>query len=189
MKHYINTIKLLIYFFIISFSISLIINISFIYTPQVTFLDMYHVKTYQLLTLGMVIGPIVVLLILNKKGVYNASIFIVYLLESSVVAMGFYNNHAIAVTAGSLALGIAITSSMIVCPILTHYLRGPVSYIKAFSSVLISYFLGFILSNPLHYTSMNTTHFNTSIIYLILLLLISFFTVFSAWKGRLVLLK
>lgn len=189
MKYYVNTIKLSVYFFIISFCTAFAINISSHFASQIVIFDMFLLKPYQILTIGMIMGPLVTLLVLCKKGSYNTSVFIVYLLESSTVALGFYSPFTLATIIGNLTLGIAITSSMVMCPILTFYLRGPIHYLSAFLCVLTSYFLGFILSNPFCKLPGSLAISGTPIIYVIILLLIGFFTVFSAWKGRLVLLK
>lgn len=173
MQYYANTIKLIIFFSIISFSTSSLISSSI----------------YPILTFGMLIGPLVTFLFLKKKGVYNSCVLIVFLLEMSLVTIGFYNHFPLAIYIGNLALGASLTSSMILCPIATYYLRGPTSFLRAFPVVTISFFAGFLLSNPIQQLPIDTLISSNFFLRLISLILIAFFAIFSAWKSRFVLLK
>ena len=173
MQYYANTIKLIIFFSIISFSTSSLITNSIC----------------PILTLGMLIGPFATFLFFKKKGVYNSCVLIVFLLETAFVTIGFYSHFALAIYIGNLALGIAMTSSMILCPITTYYLRGPASFLRVFPIVTTGFFAGFILSNPIHLLPVDVLTSSSFFLRLIGLILIAFFTIFSAWKSRFVLLK
>ena len=173
MQYFANTIKLIIFFIIVSFSATSLIASSI----------------YPLLILGMFIGPFVAFHFLKKKGVYNSCVLIVFLLETAFVTIGFYDHFALAIYIGNLALGIAMTSSMILCPIATYYLRGPASFLRVFPFVTIGFFTGFILSNPILLLPIDALTSSNFFLKMIGLILIAFFTIFSAWKGRFVLLK
>ena len=173
MQYFANTIKLTIFFIIISFSTTSLISNSI----------------YTILILGMLAGPFVAYLFLKKKGVYNSCVLIIFLLETAFVTMGFYNHFALAIYIGNLSLGIAMTSSIILCPIATYYLRGPASFLRVFPIVTIGFFAGFILSNPILLLPIDTLTSSNFFLKMIGLILIAFFTIFSTWKSRFVLLK
>ena len=173
MQYYSNTIKLIIFFIIISFSATSLIASSI----------------YPILILGMLAGPFVAYLFLKKKGVYNSCVLIVFLLETAFVTIGFYSHFTLAIYIGNIALGTAMTSSMILCPIATYYFRGPASFLKVFPFVTIGFFTGFILSNPILLLPIDTLTSSNFFLKMIGLILIAFFTIFSAWKSRFVLLK
>ena len=173
MQYFANTIKLIIFFIIISFSATSLIASSI----------------YPILILGMLAGPFVAYLFLKKKGVYNSCVLIVFLLETAFVTIGFYSHFTLAIYIGNIALGTAMTSSMILCPIATYYFRGPASFLRVFPIVTTGFFAGFILSNPIHLLPVDVLTSSSFFLRLIGLILIAFFTIFSAWKSRFVLLK
>lgn len=175
-----NKYKLLFFFGAISFSISVTMAITNVYT---------HFSAWKIIILGAFLGPPIVLRFFHKKGIYNASVLIVFLLQTALICTSLYTNSTIAQIIASLTLGMSITSSMVMCPIITYYLRGPINFLKILPACILCYFLGLVLFNPLSIISANTITSNSVTLWTIVLLLCSFFTVFSAWRNRFVLLK
>lgn len=184
MQHITNKTRLMIFFFMLSSSITLnaVINFSRIsmYSGMVKFFPMI---------VGMIFGPAILLYFNKTHGVYKSCLLFMLLAQLSLFFTGICYDKILLLLLGNLALGIMITSSFALCPIVTHYMRGPVPFFNIFPQALICFFSGFIFMSPL----LELSHkFSMSLNFILLsncLILISFFTVFSAWRHRLVLLK
>ncbi len=180
MQYKINTIKLIIFFAIISFSISVIMTI-------ISSSDQNY--SHEFIFLGTVLGPMVSLFFMYKKGIYNTCILLIFLTEVSLLCSSLYEDYFISNIIAPLFLGVSLTSTLVLCPVITYYLRGPIPFVKAFCAMIIVLFGGLLMANPLSLLPKEIVHSTFFVLTIISLLLGSFFAVFSAWRHRLVLLK
>lgn len=184
MRYYSNKLKIIVYFIIISIGISINAAISIsngILSPSI--------NPLLLIVTGMILGVFSILTILKKKNIYKAGAFVIFLLEFSLIASTLYAGSTLGLFVGNFTLGMSISSSVILCPIITHYLRGPVTFLGIFPHVLIAYFTGLISLNILLQIPENILHSTSFFLVSLFFFLCGFFTVFSAWKRRFVLLK
>lgn len=138
---------------------------------------------------GMAAGPILISVFTDKKGVYSGCIMLLFLSELSVMCAGFYNNDGIMAAIGHFTFGCLLTSNIVICSLLTYYLLGPASYNRNLSSIISFIPIGMIALLPMrNMEDINFTSYPV-VIGTLFMLVIGFFTVFSAWKHRLVLLK
>lgn len=179
-----NKARLMIFFFILSSSITLNAAMNF------SHISMYSgiIKYFPLLV-GMIFGLPIILYFCKRQGVYKSYLLFMLLSELSLVLSGIYYDYVLLLLIGNLALGIVLTSSFALCPIITHYLRGPVAFFNIFPQVLLCFIGGFFLTNWILILNHQILLPYNFISYSFFLILINFFTVFSAWKHRLVLLK
>lgn len=184
MLHLTNKARLMIFFFMLSSSITLNAAVNF------SRISMYSgmVKYFPLLV-GMIFGPPIILYFCRHQGVYKSYLLFMLITELSLVLSGIYYNYVLLLLLGNLALGIVITSSFALCPIITHYLRGPVAFFNIFPQVLLCFMGGFFLTYWILILNHQILLLYDFVSYSFILILINFFTVFSAWKHRLVLLK
>lgn len=182
--HLTNKARLMIFFFMLSSSITLNAAVNF------SRISMYSgmVKYFPLLV-GMIFGPPIILYFCRHQGVYKSYLLFMLITELSLVLSGIYYNYVLLLLLGNLALGIVITSSFALCPIITHYLRGPVAFFNIFPQVLLCFMGGFFLTYWILILNHQILLLYDFVSYSFILILINFFTVFSAWKHRLVLLK
>ena len=179
-----NRLKISIFFLIISVSSSLIWAINAQNQP---FQDPAQYTT--ILLTGISVGPIVTLFLVNKKGVYSGCIWLIFLAEISLMCTTLYRHMAYGPMIGTFTQGFLLTSTLTLCPILTYYMLGPHSFFDNFAKVIKSLIIGYLPILPLSTAPLvfiNSTEITLATIFL---LLGGFFTVFSAWSHRLVLLK
>lgn len=181
MQYKSNIIKIIYFLAIISFSIS--VTIASITTSH---LDILHKEFF---VLGTLLGPILSLLLLRKKGLYSVCIMLIFVTELALTCTNLYHDFNLGVILSNLALGTSITSTLFSCPIITHYLRGPISFHTAIILVISTVFIVFLMANPLILFIPNVLASQKFILITLMLLACNFFIVFSIWKHRLVLLK
>lgn len=181
MQYLSNTFKLIVFFLIISFSTSA--------TFALLFTQSSHVNFYKFLLLGAIAGPIFSLIFVRQKGAYSGCVLLIFMSEIALICSSLYNDYYAANILSHCFLGSSLTSTLFLCPIITYYLRGQINFIKALPSMLLTVFFGLLLANPLFLLPKELLCSNTFVLSTISLLVASFFTVFSAWKHRLVLLK
>ena len=176
-----NILKLILFFLIVSFCLAVTTTLLCAYPSEAPFLTM--------MVLGFISGPFFSIFLVRKKGVYSGCILLIFMTETALLCSSLYNIYYTSLLSAYFLLGAALTSTLFLCPIITHYLRGQANYIKVLPLTLTSTFIGFLLANPLTLLPEEILYSKAFTLSTIFLLLGSFFTVFSAWKHRLVLLK
>ena len=179
-----NRTKMCIFFFIIFLSASVTWAIA--NAAEKWFLSE---RTSIIFAIGLIIGPFISTLLASKKGVYSSCVFLIFIAEVSLMCASLYSQFAFWSMIGNLTFGILITSSITICPLLTYYLMGPVSFHKNFSRVLIALLSGGFGLIPLSTLSPEVLMSTQFMMWAIISLLGAFFTLFSTWNHRFVLLK
>lgn len=138
---------------------------------------------------GMILGPAIVALFTDRKGIYSGCILLLFLSEVSVMSVGFYKSNTFMAYAGAFVFGALLTSAPIICSLLTYYLLGPAGFNQNLCKTIILFPLGF--SSLLIMKNIQQVNFDSYpvVVGTLIMLVAGFFTVFSAWKHRLVLLK
>lgn len=141
------------------------------------------------MNLGLILGPAVTGLLISKKGIYSSCILLIFLSELSALGAGFYKDDFFVGSAGHLAFGALFSSGFVVCSILIYYIFGPGCYNRIFSRTV--FFIPFGLAAVIPLSLYEGTEISSQpvIIATLLLLAMSFFIIFSAWKHRLIILK
>lgn len=178
-----NRIKISIFFLFIALSAGLTARIKYI-APQSE-----QANYSWLLIAGLLLSPIITSLFINRKGIYSGCILLIFLAEFSLTAAGLYLTSPLISQLGDLTFGLLLPALAITCPVLTFYMLGPAAFGTNISRVIVALPIGFSAVIPL-YTIETRALLASPIIYLCLFLLVcSFFTIFSAWSHRLILLK
>lgn len=139
---------------------------------------------------GLMTGPLLSGLFMNRKGVYSGCILLIFLTEVTIMCFGFENRTFLLLQTGYFAVGAALGILPVLLPILTYYLYGPSEFSRRLAQVLPAVPAGFVILPLL--TCLKLTDpltLNYLIFAAMFLLMISFFIIFSAWKHRFVLLK
>lgn len=187
-----NRLKLSAFFFLISLSLTFAYIIGY---DSVSFIFNFSAVSAKssvngiLTVLSMAAGPVVSSMFINKKGIYAGSVLLIFLSELSVMCAGFYSSRTFMSYIGCIAFGAAASSSMVICPLSVYYMMGCSSYNKNLG--VISSFMPLGSAFLLLYNNAGSEDFlsSQSVISVLFILAVSFFTIFSAWKHRLVLLK
>ena len=139
---------------------------------------------------GLTLGPIVSSLFIEKKGIYSGCILNIFAAEISIMCSGFSEAYKWFPSLAMFSCGFCLSMMTVILPILTYYLYGPAGYSKNLLHVLFPVPMGILLTTPINYFNLiEETSLIGVTIGSLLLLVVGFFTVFSAWKHRLVLLK
>ena len=78
----------------------------------------------------------------------------------------------------------------VVLPILNHYLYGSISFLESFGRLVFFLPAGLLASMPFCYLAAEGELLpEDPVIFLLFLLVLSFFCIFSAWKHRFIILK
>lgn len=139
---------------------------------------------------GLITGPLLSGMFINRKGVYSGCILLIFLTEVTVMCFGFESGTFPVLQTGCFAAGAALGMLPVLLPILTYYLYGPAEFSRRLAQVLPAVPAGFAvipLLARMRLTDPLTV--NYLIFAAMFLLMISFFIIFSAWKHRFVLLK
>ena len=179
-----NRIKISIFFFMIAVSSSLIWVINAQNQPLQS-----PVQHFTILLAGISVGPIITLLLVNKKGVYSGCILLIFLSEISLMCTTLYSHMTYGPLIGIFSQGFLLTAILTLCPILTYYMLGPHNFFDNFAKVIKAVVIGFLPILPLSSAPLEVINSTEITLATIFLLLCGFFTVFSAWSHRLVLLK
>ena len=181
MQYKSNIIKIIYFLAIISFSIS--VTIASITTS--------HSGTFhkEFFVLGALLGPMLSLILLRAKGLYSVCIMLIFVTELTLACANLYHDFHLGAILSNLALGTSITSTLFTSPIITHYLRGPISFHTAIILVITTIFAVFLMANPLTLFIPYVLTSPKFTLVILMLLACNFFVVFSIWKHRLVLLK
>lgn len=138
---------------------------------------------------GAVTGPFTAAFFSEKKGIFNGAILNIFLIEICVMCFSFYEKDIFLLYCGYLALGLSLSFPLTICPLITYYLFGPENYTGRLAGIFAFLLAGFWLTAPLNFIEQPVFFSSPAVIGTFILLLCSFFAVFSSWKRRLVLLK
>lgn len=142
-----------------------------------------------LLVFGFISGPVISAFFVERKGVFNATLFGIFITETCVLCFSLYNRSFVLAYLGCLLFGTSLSFPLAVCPLMSYYLFGPESCIKKTADMLIFLLVGYLAAFPVGIAAKPVFSSSLVLFQTILLLLSSFFAVFSAWKHRLILLQ
>lgn len=187
-----SRIKLSVFFFFIFLSLTFSYIIGYKSVPSAFNISVISAQSSinSILTvLSLAAGPLLSSFFANKKGIYAGSVLLIFLSELSVMCAGFHSSGTFMYYIGCIAFGAAVSSSLVICPLCIYYMMGCSSYNKNLGIISSSMLLGAALLLP--FGSAGNMEFlsSQSVISVLFILAVSFFTIFSAWKHRLVLLK
>ena len=178
----------------ISAAIGLSISLSLLAAYQIQTYDESLSNALQIQTplamLFLAISPILISLFIEKKGIFSSCILVIFLCETAVFCLGAYADTPILLLWGRLITAAVIGALGVILPILTYYLYGPANYIESFGRIIFFLPIGLITTLPFQYLAHNKQLDQyEAVIILLILLVISFLCIFSAWKHRFVILK
>ena len=185
-----SRVKISFFFFLISLSLGFSFQIGYHNTFLLIFSGhaFNNILTISVL-MGILTGPALISLFLCRKGAYSMAVFLIFLCEVAVACAGFYNNNILMYATGHFAFSAAISSLTVACPQIVYHMMGSVSYNKNFCITAVSLALGLLAACQPESTANEDLKSYQSVIIFLFLLVIGFFTIFSAWKHRFVLLK
>ena len=93
------------------------------------------------------------------------------------------------VALGNFAFGASLSSLLVICPLMIYYMLGPASYNNNLGRICPFLPLGLMSLFPFSTVENSQLISSPAIFSILLILVISFFIIFSAWKHRFVLLK
>lgn len=161
-------------------------------------------------------APVLTALFVERKGVFSGCVLLIFLCESAVLClgsagsaaggfadstvwtMGAVSGGAAAADVGSRVLPLAGRCLLaaaagclpVVLPILNHYLYGSISFLESFGRLVFFLPAGLLASMPFCYLAAEGELLpEDPVIFLLFLLVLSFFCIFSAWKHRFIILK
>lgn len=161
-------------------------------------------------------APVLTALFMERKGVFSGCILLIFLCESAVLCLGSagsaaggfaesaawtvggVSGGAAAADVGSRVLPLAGRGLLaaaagclpVVLPILTHYLYGSINFLESFGRLVFFLPAGLLASMPFCYLASEGELLpEDPVIFLLFLLVMSFFCIFSAWKHRFIILK
>lgn len=182
------TAKILFFMFSVSFAAGL----ALFNPPQEVPFD-FFISPQQIFIFGLIAGSVLAGLLSEFKGIYSSCIFIIFLAEFSVfspdMGSGVWPQYIHAFFCGMFPAAAAA-----IIPIAVYYIYGPDGYNRCLSKVWPALPLGIAaggsVSEYFRITGAGAliSHQTYSIL-LTILLVACFFTIFSAWKHRFILLK
>lgn len=135
-------------------------------------------------------APLLVSLLVEKKGVFSGCVLLIFLSESAMLFSGNYDVGSHFFFLGRLTALCALTVMGVVLPVLTYYLYGPVGYTESLGRLTFFLPIGLLMSMPACWLARSgELPQEEAVILMLFLLVLSFFSIFSAWKHRFVLLK
>ena len=161
-------------------------------------------------------SPVLTALFVERKGVFSGCVLLIFLCESAVLCLGSAGSAAdglvgsaagimggvsggaaaadvgsrVLPLAGRCLLAAAAGCLPVVLPILNHYLYGSISFLESFGRLVFFLPAGLLASMPFCYLAAEGELLpEDPVIFLLFLLVLSFFCIFSAWKHRFIILK
>ena len=137
-------------------------------------------------------GAFAAALLSEFKSVYGGCILVIFLAELSVFYFGA-GNTTMQLFVNTFSQGLFLAAMTAVIPIAVYYIYGPAGYNGCLGAVWTAFPLGLVSAGALTKASADTNvpflmSQNVSI-FLMFLLTACFFTIFSAWRHRFILLK
>ena len=145
---------------------------------------------FRLLPLGILsVFPFLTALFIERKGVFSGCVLLIFLCESTLVCLGSPDGSPLSAV-GLYFLAAAAGGFPVVLPVLVFYLYGFTGYPESLSRLLFFFPAGLLASLPFCYLAMEgQLSSQDAAIFLLCLLVLSFFCIFSAWKHRFIILK
>lgn len=134
-------------------------------------------------------APLAAGFLIDRKGIYSSCIFLMFLCEGAALCLGSLDGWFFHMLGYGL-LTASAGSLPVILPVLTFYLYGHLGFQESFSRLAV--FLPAGLLTGLPFCSMAVNHTITAeetVIFLLFLLVLSFFCIFFAWKKRFIILK
>ena len=139
--------------------------------------------------LGICSGPFLIFFITKLKGIYKSCCFLIFLGETAMLCLGLYHHMNYALICGIFMLGILMTSTSVLIPFSIYYFFGVYDFGKSVSSLAKASLWGLLPGSFIPLFLKEYFSFEQLSMAAVLLLLCSFFALFSAWNHRFVLLK
>lgn len=178
--------------FLFILSVSFVSGLALFNPPEKAAFD-FFVSPHQIFILGLAAGPLLAGLISELKGIYSSFIFIIFLAEFSVFSPDMGSGGWLRYIHGFFC-GLCPSAAAAVIPIAVYYIYGPRGYNGCLGKVWPSLPLGLAAAGFVSRYAQITgsaallSHQAYAIL-LTVLLAACFFTIFSAWKHRFILLK
>ena len=129
-------------------------------------------------------------LFIEKKGIFSICILLVFFCEASTFFFSAFPIFSPFFLLGKCLCLAAIAAVPVVIPILVYYLYGPVNYYENYGRIIFFLPAGLVAVLPFQYlTAVGAISRSHLVVLLLLLLFLGFFSIFSAWKHRFVILK
>ena len=164
-----------------------------IFNPEESYPFDFFISPKGLFILGLAAGPFISGLLSEFKGVYSGCIFIIFLAQLSVFSFG-EGQMVFQLYINAFSRGMFLSSMTVIIPITIYYTYGPGGYNSCLSRVYAAFPLGLTLAGAISgyasvFAGTQVISSQTASIFLMLLLIACFFTIFSTWKHRFILLK
>lgn len=164
-----------------------------IFNPEESYPFDFFISPKGLFILGLAAGPFISGLLSEFKGVYSGCIFIIFLAQLSVFSFG-EGQMVFQLYINAFSRGMFLSSMTVIIPITIYYTYGPGGYNSCLSRVYAAFPLGLALAGAISgyasvFAGTQVISSQTASIFLMLLLIACFFTIFSTWKHRFILLK
>ena len=185
------TIKL--FFFVLAASLAAGLTL---FSPEAEPARSFALYSDMVFWAGLASGPIAAGLISEYKSVYGGCILVIFLAEISVFSFdGIHPAPALYIS--SLACGMCLSAMTVIIPIAVYYTYGPFGYNGCLHKVWAALPAGLAIACAVRrfsadYLVDSASAFSspqTASIFLMTMLVGCFFTIFSAWKHRFILLK
>lgn len=146
-------------------------------------------EAYDLMLLGMLCGPVLLGYFYKKSSIYMTAISLITLGFLFLCLISIGKSSVLILLTANLVLGMLVSSFLCLYPFINYFMRGSLSFIKSFLRNTLILFCGLMLTSLISSAKEDFLMSDVPSILCLCLFLISFFTLFSAWKHRLVLLK
>lgn len=191
-RHRSNGIKVSAFFLLISLTAAVVIQMNYsdiffetALTSGIQQLD----AGMTVFNLGIAAGPLLSCLVAYRKGVYSSSVSLIFLAELAVMCAGIQGGDNLITGIGFFSAGALITSPVSLCPYLVRYISGPLYFDDNICRTGIMIPLGLSALLPMNMADLQLFASYPPVIFSLLMLAAGFFTIFSAWSHRLMLLK
>ena len=178
-----SSLKLFIFFLCISFTTGLAFMMH-----EAADID-FFLSEKALFIAGLCAGPAAAALLGIFRGIYSSCIWLLFLAEITMFCSGQAAGAVLAGYSVALSSGLCLGGLPVALPVMAYYVCGPVNYNDSFCRILTSIPAGLLLSAMVKMLVVNKTFLPWISAGAMILLIFAFFTIFSAWKRRLFLLK
>ena len=138
---------------------------------------------------GLCTGPAVSALMIHRRGVYSGSVLLLFMAQISAACTVQFPSMILPSYMAYLASGLCFGSIPVIFPVLAYYICGPDGFNLSLCRIAASFLAGFIASISIVVVGIPMAFYVLLPAIAMLLLVFAFFTIFSAWKGRIFLLK
>lgn len=150
----------------------------------------FFISPDAVFTAGIILGPLAAGIISDSKSVYSGCILMIFLGELSAAGAANGNSLVSLLYAGRFACGLLLSGILVTIPVLTYYLSDTVSFRRHLAMNSAAACIGIISAFPAALlASFPAVYGQYTAPIVFIMLILSFFTLFSAWNHRLFLLK